>query len=158
MPLDYRADALDYLCERLSAGHAIAAVCDEPSMPSEALVRRWLNNDPGFKARYFDAMRVHALTEGQKILTIADGEEILSHVTTDDDGTVTEHFKTEDVQRSKLRVDARFKMLSKLEPQVFGEKIEHDHNVVGELAQMMNEAMNHGHKLPSEHTLPTEEN
>jgi hypothetical protein len=139
------------LCERLSAGENLASICDDELMPAPSLVRRWLNNDAGFKARYFDAMRVHALTEAHSLIAISDGEmQVVREYEDRDTGEITLHFGTEDVARSRLRVDTRLKLLSKLEPAVFGEKIEHDHNVVGELAQMMNEAMDRGHKLPSE--------
>lgn len=131
VPEQFRPDAIDYLCERLSGGETLAAICVDPDMPGQALVRRWLANDPGFKRRYFDSMRVHALTAGQEILSIADGPMRITHETVDENGESIKHYATEDPARSKLRVDTRFKMLAKLEPEVFGEKIEHGHNVVG---------------------------
>ena len=58
--------------ERVAAGHSLADVCnDDDLMPPLYLVRRWLANDPKFKARYIEAMRVHALEEGGRMLRIA---------------------------------------------------------------------------------------
>ncbi len=131
VPEDYRPDALDYICEQISAGHALEAICLQELMPNIQIVRRWLANDPAFKGRVLDAMRVHALTEGIKLIEIADD---VNH----------------SVQRQRLRINTRQWLLGKLEPEAFGDRVEHGHNVVGELAGMLKAAMNKGHKLPSE--------
>ena len=151
LPEEYRPDALDHLIERLSAGEPLAVICEDPLMPPPSKIRRWLASDASFKARYIDALRIHALTEGQKILAIADGTDPDARLVVIDEETgETRSIHVEDTARSKLRVDTRLKLLSKLEPEVFGDKIEHGHTVTGELAEMMKQAMNRGHHLPGE--------
>lgn len=130
VPNEYRPDALDYICEQLSAGEALTVICADDLMPSLSTVRRWLNTDPAFKGRYLDALRVRALTEAGSLIDIADSLD-------------------NDTPRQKLRIDTRLKVLAKLEPEVFGDKVEHGHTVVGELAGMLKAAMNKGHKLPN---------
>ena len=136
--------------ERVAAGHSLADVCnDDDLMPPLYLVRRWLANDPKFKARYIEAMRVHALEEGGRMLRIADGEQVLVREVEDlETGEVHRVYETEGVQRSSLRVKTRLEMLKRLEPETFGDKVENTHDVGGELAAMLKGAMNRGHRLP----------
>lgn len=131
VPAVFRADALEYLIEELSDGRTIREVCRENDMPSTQEVNRWLRNDDGFRQRYLDAIRIKYLSEAGNIMTIADDESV-------------------DTSRAKLMIDTRFKMLSKLEPAIFGDKVELGHSVTGELAQMMREAVNKGHNLPGQ--------
>lgn len=140
VPAEYRQDAIDYLCERLSLGHTLREVCSRPDMPSHRWVRRKLNTDPVFKQQYIEALRIHALTEAANVIRIADGQDGFN-----------------ETSRDRLRVDTRMKILAKLEPSVFGDKVEVDHNVTGELAAMLAGAKNKGHTLPHEnaHTLPS---
>lgn len=151
VPENYRDDALEYLCEQLMHGVPLADICDQEMMPSKTLVLKWMATDVGFKRDFLEAQRVRALLESENILTIADGNsgKMLYKEELDEDGEViAQHYVREDVQRSRLRVDTRFKLLAKLEPEVFGDKVELGHTVTGDLLKLLEGATNQGHKLP----------
>lgn len=130
---EYRQDALSYLCERVAMGDSLPDICADDLMPDLRQVMRWLANDESFKTQFIEAQRLRALIESARMQDIADGVDEL-----------------EEVPRSKLRVDTLKWRLSKYHPETFGDRIEVGHNVAGELAQMLREASNQGHKLPHE--------
>jgi hypothetical protein len=75
-------------------------------MPHASQVCRWLDANEIFREQYARARERQADTLFDQILTIADEEK-------------------EDVQRSRLRVDARRWMAGKMRPKVYGDKLEH---------------------------------
>lgn len=93
-------------------------------MPHHSTVIRWAVQDrDGFSHRYTQAREIQAHRWAEEILEIADNESKDWHV--DEDGNL--RVEREQVQRSKLRVDTRKWLLSKLLPEDFGKKqrIEH---------------------------------
>ena len=151
VPDDYRADALEYLCERIMLGDKLADICSDDLMPSFQQISKWLAHDPGFKARFIEAQRVRALIDSARLQDIADGEvKVLKteEITANNEAIVTLREVEEDPARSRIRVDALKWRLSRLHPDIFGDKVEIGHNVTGELARMIQEASNQGHKLP----------
>jgi hypothetical protein len=152
VPEQYRADAIDHLCEQLMLGGQLRDICADETMPSMRVVTRWLNADAGFKKRFLEAQRVRVLVESGNLLAIADGTDggqVLLREVEAIDGTVVRHYDAADTARDKLRIDTRLKLLAKLEPAVFGDKVTHGHEVTGELAVMLHAAMNQGHRLPT---------
>lgn len=128
--LDVRSDAADVICERLMDGWPLDEICESDGMPSRRAVLRWINTDAAFKQRFLEAQRVRVFAESASLLDIADGPG--------------------EIARDRLRIDTRLKLLAKLEPDVFGDRVEHDHTVTGELASLLAGAMDAGHGLPHE--------
>lgn len=164
VPAEYRPDAPDYLVAQILEGRTMREICQEDAMPSVGMVRRWLTQDDGLKMRYLDAVRIKAVGEADALIAIADGTDqpqrvlYTEEVENEDGEMVTrKHYSQEaDTSRDRLRVDTRLKVLEKLEPAIFGAKVEHGHNVTGELQQMLRAAMNKGHGLPGEKVIPNE--
>ena len=144
---EFRADAKEHICERLMLGERLEDICRVDDLPPRATVMRWMTKDPGFRAAMDDALRSRALLESNRILDIADGKDGAIVVTSEDGDEVA---IPEDTQRSRLRVDTRFRLLKHLEPAVWGDKQVHEHDVGGDLAELMAGAVNQGHRLPSE--------
>ena len=117
----YSPEIAAEICQRLAAGESLRAICRDLHMPNESNVRQWALDDVnGFGAQYAQAREAgyHAMAED--ILEIADE--------TKHDTVHTEQGERADsewIARSKLRVDARKWLLSKMLPKVFGDKIEH---------------------------------
>lgn len=156
VPDEYRPDALDYLCEQIMLGTPLHVICADALMPNQRWIVRKLNSDAGFKQKFIEAQRVRALTESSSLIDIADGDRhqrlTRSEERYDDErGEVymLHHYEASDTARDKLRIDTRMKLLAKLEPTVFGDRVEHDHTVTGELSVMLAAAMNQGHRLPN---------
>jgi len=105
-PSVYTKEIADEICRRLAEGESLRAICDDdPDMPATSTVRLWAIEDrEGFFAQYDKARKVQALGWAEEIMEIADLEK-------------------QEVTRSRLRVDTRKWMLSKVLPKVYGEKI-----------------------------------
>lgn len=87
-------------------------------MPNIETVRRWILGDDEFRVQYARARTVQAETYAEEIVEIADDSE--RDVTIDANGVPM--VNSEVVARSKLRVDARKWVASKLLPKKYGER------------------------------------
>lgn len=108
------------ICERLANGEALKTICADKHLPEESTVRNWALTDAhGFFARYMRAREAQALRWADEIVEISDdgtndfmeikeGAEVVNH---------------EHIARSRLRVDTRKWLLSKLLPKQFGDKV-----------------------------------
>lgn len=88
-------------------------------MPNVATVYRWLQGDEKFRDMYARARDDQADTLADEIVSISDEQaEVI-----DENGKVFDP----DVQRDRLRVDARKWVAAKLRPKKYGEKTEVEH-------------------------------
>lgn len=88
-------------------------------MPSSSMVKRWLAQHSEFRAQYAQAREDQADFYAEQIIEIADDG--LNDTYLDDEGnTIVDH---DVIARSKLRVDARKWVASKLAPKKYGDKI-----------------------------------
>lgn len=96
-------------------------------MPGDATVREWVIDDrEGFSAQYTRAIQARAMLWAEEITDIADDG---SNDTYIDPNTGMEKTNAEVVARSRLRVDTRKWMLSKVLPKVYGDKVDVNHGV-----------------------------
>jgi hypothetical protein len=107
-PSDYNTDIASVLCEQIVEGKSLRSICRADDMPAIATVFKWLNAHPPFVEQYTRAREAQADTLADELLDIADD-------------------KRADVNRSRLMVDARKWIASKLKPKKYGEKIETTH-------------------------------
>lgn len=101
-------------------GMSLRAVCEREDMPDRATVRNWLRARDDFFAQFVRAREEQADTLADSILAIADEGRNDTYV--DDKGTV--RTDNEVVQRSRLRVEARLKLMEKLAPKKYGARLE----------------------------------
>ncbi len=92
-------------------------------MPPPSTVRWWVVNDngPGFAARYAQARALGMDAMADEILEIADETGLDTLI--DSDGNSRPN--TEWITRSRLRVDSRKWLMSKVAANLYGDKIEH---------------------------------
>lgn len=96
-------------------------------MPDRTTVVRWLDVHKEFCISYARARDAGLAAMADELVAIADD------ATQDFDrievapGVMAEQFNSEHVQRSKLRVDTRKWILSKLVPKTYGDRIEVEH-------------------------------
>ena len=131
LPAHIRPDALDLILERTATGMSPKEACAGRDLPTALAFRKMLVRDDALRERWLDALALRVAFEAENILSIADGE---------GEG---------DVSRDKLRVDARFKLLAKLQPERFGERVTKTHEVGGQLAELLSGGTG-GHALPGE--------
>lgn len=118
-PTSYSPELIAEICERLALGESLRAICCEDNMPSQSMVYRWLDQYEAFREQYAHARAKQAEYYADEIVEIADD--------TTHDTTVTDNGEqpnSEWIARSRLRVDARKWLMSKLAPKKYGEKID----------------------------------
>lgn len=118
-PTSYSPELAAEICERIALGESLRAICREDGTPNQATVYRWLDQDEAFREQYARARAKQADTMAEEIVEIADE--------TWNDTQVTEHGEkpnSEWIARSRLRVDARKWLMSKLAPKKYGEKLD----------------------------------
>lgn len=139
-PSKYSDELAETICTLLMEGQSLVRICSHDNMPSRQTVARWLAAKPEFQQRYTRAREVQAEFMADELLALADD--------------ASEDFYGEGqpnrvaVQRSKLQIDTRKWVASKLLPRKYGERI--DMNVTGELslAEMVKEARARAGKEP----------
>lgn len=110
------------ICEQLAEGKSLRTICEAPGMPNRATVFRWLADEKYqvFRDQYARAREAQADLLAEEILEIADDGRNDTYV--DEEGKQrTDH---EAVARSRLRVDARKWLASKMAPKKYGDKVD----------------------------------
>lgn len=122
-PTDYTQDLADSICEELSAGVSLRTVCSVDGMPSAKSVFRWLRIYPEFRQQYTIAKEESTDALAEEIIDISDDG-------TNDYMTITKgnhSYNVEDrevTNRSRLRVDTRKWIMSKMKPKKYGDKLD----------------------------------
>ncbi|HFB6298162.1 TPA: hypothetical protein WN303_000519 [Neisseria gonorrhoeae] len=109
-PTDYTKDMADNICEKISGGLSLRAICAEPGMPARGTVYRWLIENADFQDQYARAREKQADYFAEEIIEIADSAEAESAA----------------VSKAKLQIDARKWAASKIAPKKYGDKTELD--------------------------------
>ena len=125
-PTKFTPELAREICLRIAAGESTRAIARDESMPSESTIRAWAVDDiNGFSAQYTRAIQIRAVGWSEEILEIAD--EGTNDTYIDENGNErTDH---DVIARSRLRVDTRKWMLSKVLPKVYGDKVDVNHGV-----------------------------
>lgn len=123
-PTDYCTEIADKICERLSDGESLKAICEPSEMPTRSTVYRWLSLHEEFSDMYARAREEQAETLADEIISIADESDRDSMEGKNGEIVVNNEF----IQRSRLRVDARKWVAAKLKPRKYGDKIQQEHS------------------------------
>ena len=125
-PSDYTQELADKICAELSQGISLRTVCLAEDMPDASSVFRWLRTNEEFCKQYARATEERTEALGEEILDISD-ESVNDWMEVhygDDDDNVSWKVNNEAVQRSKLRVDTRKWIMSKMKPKKYGDKVD----------------------------------
>ena len=114
----------EYVCQEIEKGRALRNVLKDENMPSTSTFYQWLDNDEVKAKQYARATEVRADIIFDDILAIAD--ENTNDTSINENGI--EVVNNDVIQRSRLRIDARKWVLSKLNPKKFGDKIQTEHS------------------------------
>lgn len=133
-PTLYSEELAGRICERLSTGETLRAVCRDDDMPAPQTVLGWAKANVGFSEQYARARETGYHVMADEILEIAD--ETAFDTTKGKDGS--DQADTEWITRSRLRVDTRKWLLSKALPKIYGDKQHLEHS--GEVA-LVNETL-----------------
>ena len=119
------------ICDRISRGESLRSVCRDPEMPHKSTVLRWLHEMPELRDQYVRARDDLMEYWASDILEIADDgtlDTIPGLNKYGDEVMVPNHAN---VQRDRLRIDARKWLLSKLAARTYGDRL--DVEVSGEV-------------------------
>ena len=125
-PSGFKQDIANEICRRMAEGESLRQICRDEAMPNKAMVMRWLKNGkfPKFVEQYARAREQLLEYWADEIIDIADDASNDYMERTSRDGGTEIAYNAEHVQRSKLRIDARKWLLSKLVPKKYGDRIE----------------------------------
>lgn len=125
-PSTFTQAVADAICERLAAGESLRSICETEGMPNPSTVLRWADAHPEFAQQYARARERGYAHLADELLDIADdGRNDYITRQTGEDGETETTLNSEHIQRSRLRVDTRKWMLSKMLPKVYGDKLTH---------------------------------
>ncbi len=120
-PSIYSSDLADVICERLACGESLRKICEDEHMPDRVTVIRWLSKGGDFATKY------------------AHAREIQSHVWVDDTyemarsvperNPVTGSIDAASVAHIRNQVAAMQWLAMKLNPKMYGDKINMSHGV-----------------------------
>ena len=120
-PTLYTPELAAEIAERMAEGESLRAVCKADGMPAESTVRLWALSDVGgFAAQYARAMQLRAMRWSEEIMEIADDGKNDTY----EDGEGGTETNYDVIARSRLRVDTRKWIVSKLLPKVYGDRPE----------------------------------
>lgn len=118
-PSTYDPAVATKICEQLSDGIPLREICRQAGMPPWQTVYSWMDRDAALVEAIARARELGYDAIAEDCLRIADD--------TANDYVETEHgprLNAEHVQRSKLRIETRLKLLAKWNPKKFGERVQ----------------------------------
>lgn len=126
-PTLYSKELCDAICELIAIGLTLRQIDRLESFPSKTTMCSWLVKYDDFRTSYTRAMEIRALVQLDEIQEIADdGTNDYVEIETRHGSKII--LDSEHVQRSRLRVDTRIKMLEKLQPRKYGAKLDLNHD------------------------------
>jgi len=121
-PSSYSEELADEICLRLSYGEGLVKICRDEHIPARSTVILWLLKNKTFSDKYAQAREAQADFLLEELLDIADATE--GDMLLDKDGNPTGKVNHENINRSRLRVDTRKWVITKLAPKKYGDRVE----------------------------------
>jgi hypothetical protein len=117
-------EIFNYVCKEIESGKTLRNILKEDKMPSSRTFFIWLDLYPDKVKQYARATELRAEAIFDDILSIADQNENDTYI----NEFGIEIINSDVIQRSRLRIDARKWVLSKLNPKKFGDKVQTEHS------------------------------
>lgn len=124
-PSSYSQELADRICEAISSQTlGLRHICEQnEDFPSTTTIYRWLVENESFREQYARAKDTQLEMMAEEMLDIADdGSNDLMTIVKGD--VAYEQENKEVTNRSRLRVDTRKWLLSKLNPKKYGDKLD----------------------------------
>lgn len=128
-PTLYCQELADLICERVATSTlGLARLCElHKDLPAKITVNVWRYRHPEFAAQYAQAKLKQADLLAEEMLDIADdGTNDWMESFGDDGESIGYKLNGEHVQRSRLRIDTRKFLASKLLPKQYGQQVEEE--------------------------------
>lgn len=137
-PTLYSPELADEICTQLAEGKSLRSVCKAESMPCVTTVFAWMRLHPEFLKQYARAKEESADYLAEETLEIAD-DGTNDWIASNDPENAGYRANGEHIARSRLRVDTRKWIASKLKPKKYGEKLDIAHS--GSIETISREAL-----------------
>ena len=132
----YKPEQVDSLFGKIIlemiSGRSLKSILRDENMPSINTFYDWIDSDEKKMNQYARATTIRADLLFEEIIDISDDSSQDCIDTDLGEGIIDTKFNAEFVQRSRLRVDARKWVVSKMNPKKYGDKQEIDHKNNGE--------------------------
>lgn len=126
--MEYDPETGDKICDFLAQGYSLKSICEHDDMPGLTTVFKWLRTSPEFANSYAQAREAQADTLADEIQDIVDdGRNDWVERMDERTGRTRIVLNEEAIARSRLRMDARKWIASKLKPKKYGERVEVEH-------------------------------
>lgn len=122
-PSDFTKELGDRICAQLAEGMSLRTVCNAEDMPSKTTVFNWLRTNKDFLDQYTRAKEESSDALIEDMLDIAD-DSSNDYMAIVKGGEVQMVENKEVTNRSRLRVDTRKWIASKLKPKKYGDKMD----------------------------------
>lgn len=122
-PTKFNQELANKLCAQLAQGISLRTVCKADDMPCAATVFNWFHTNKDFLEQYARAKEESADAMAEEILDIAD-DGTNDWMTINRGRESIEVPNNEVLQRSRLRVDTRKWIMSKMKPKKYGDKLD----------------------------------
>lgn len=146
-PSAYTEELADKICNLIVQGMSCNKISQLDDMPAKSVIYFWLSQHQSFLDKYTRALEIRSLTFLDEATDIADDGSNDYYDKTGKNGEVIKVFDSEHVQRSRLRVDTRIKLLEKLQPRKYGPKVDMNHGVQTDNPIMQLLSLSKGTKL-----------
>ncbi len=127
-PTTFSKEMAETICARMAEGESLRSICRDHYMPHRSSVYQWLRKNAAFADLYTQARELLVEHWADEILTIADDGTTDFVVKKGRNGAEYEAVDQEHIQRSRLRVDTRKWLMSKLQPRKYGDRLEHQYS------------------------------
>lgn len=113
----------EQICLRLSNGEPLRQICRDDGMPSWSTVYNWIDDNPSFAALFACARARGEDSIAAECMEIADDarNDYMDKLNAEGE-VVGQQLNAEHVQRSKLRIETRLKLLAKWNPKKYGDR------------------------------------
>lgn len=122
-PTKYSQELADKICERMISGESLRHICADPDMPVKSTVLLWASKHEEFADQYTRARALLMDHWADEIIDIADdgtNDFVEQERENGNKRIVADH---EHIHRSKLRVDTRKWLMTKIAPKRYGERV-----------------------------------
>lgn len=127
-PSEYNEKMAGKICSELASGKSLRQVCEAENMPARQTVYNWIGENPKFLDQYARVITIRAEIMAEELLEIADNGENDTYKIIDSGGVEIEKVNHDQINRSRLRVDARKWLMSKMYPKKYGERLDLNHS------------------------------
>jgi hypothetical protein len=124
-PSEYSQAIADRICAEIASGSSLRTICRPDEMPAVATIFNWFRRYPDFLEQYTRAKEEQADAMAEEMLDIADdaNNDWMERRNTEGEN-IGWQINGEHVQRSRLRIETRKWLASKLKAKKYGDKVE----------------------------------